>query len=111
MATLPNADQQARDDLSMTEAKCQALAWEAFAIENYHRALKQYCAIEKCKARFVVAQKNHILFSHEIFKILMRNKRLYPSGELAPKCAFTIPLHAPNGVGWTDLSRRIALFG
>jgi hypothetical protein len=61
------ADHWATDDLSMTEASRQELARQAFAIENYHRALKQCCAVEKCQARSAVAQKNHILFSLRTF--------------------------------------------
>jgi putative transposase len=61
------ADHWATDDLSLTEANRQELARQAFAIENYHRALKQYCAVEKCQARSAVAQKNHILFSLRTF--------------------------------------------
>ena len=61
------ADHWATDDLTMTEASRQELARQAFAIENYHRALKQYCAVEKCQARSALAQKNHILFSLRTF--------------------------------------------
>lgn len=61
------ADHWATNDLSMTEAKRQELARQALAIENYHRALKQCCAVEKCQARSAVAQKNHILFSLRAF--------------------------------------------
>jgi putative transposase len=61
------ADHWATDDLSMTEADRQELARQAFGIENYHRALKQCCAVEKCQARSAVAQKNHILFSLRAF--------------------------------------------
>ena len=35
------ADHWATDDLTMTEATRKELARQAFAIENYHRALKQ----------------------------------------------------------------------
>ncbi len=61
------ADHWATDDLTLTEANRQEPARQAFAIENYHRALKQYCAVEKCQARSAVAQKNHILFSLRTF--------------------------------------------
>jgi putative transposase len=61
------ADHWVTDDLSMTEPKRQELAREAYAIENYHRALKQCCAVEKCQARSAAAQKNHIVFSLRAF--------------------------------------------
>ena len=61
------ADHWVTDDLSMTEPKRQELSREDYAIENYHRALKQCCAVEKCQARSAVAQKNHILFSLRAF--------------------------------------------
>jgi len=61
------ADRWATDDLTMTEAHRQELARQAFAIENYRRALKQCCAVEKCQARSAVVQKNHILFSLRAF--------------------------------------------
>jgi putative transposase len=61
------AEHWATDDLNMTETDRQELARQAYAIENYHRALKQCCAVEKCQARSAVAQKNHILFSLRAF--------------------------------------------
>ena len=61
------ADHWVTDDLSMTEPQRQELAREAYAIENYHRAIKQCCAVEKCQARSAAAQKNHILFSLRAF--------------------------------------------
>lgn len=67
------AEHWATDDLQMTEAKRQELGREAFAIENYHRALKQCCAVEKCQARSARAQKNHILFSLRAFVRLQVN--------------------------------------
>lgn len=69
------ADHWVTDDLSMTEPQRQELAREAYAIENYHRALKQCCAVEKCQARSAVAQKNHILFSLRAF-VRLEVKRL-----------------------------------
>ena len=32
----------------------------SFAIENYHRELKQYCGVERCQAALGAAQRNHI---------------------------------------------------
>ena len=61
------ANHWATDDLSMTEASRQELNRQAYTIENYHRALKQCCGVEKCQACSAVAQKNHILFSLRTF--------------------------------------------
>lgn len=38
--------------------KLQSIYW---TIENYHRALKETCCIEKCIARKRIIQKNHII--------------------------------------------------
>jgi hypothetical protein len=39
----------------------------SFAIENYHRDLKQYCGAEKCRVRSERAQRNHIGLSLRAF--------------------------------------------
>jgi hypothetical protein len=67
-----DADQEearfwATSDLSMTEATRQQVASEALAIEEYHRGLKQCCALERCQARTERAQRNHILFAIRAF--------------------------------------------
>ena len=40
-----------------------SIAEPTWAIENYHRGIKQFCGIEKCQARSATAQRNHIGFS------------------------------------------------
>ena len=57
----------ASSDLALTEAKRQQLAGAALAIEEYHRGIKQCCAVERCQARTERAQRNHILFSLRAF--------------------------------------------
>jgi putative transposase len=57
----------ATSDLSMTEAKRQQVADEAFAIEEYHRGLKQCCGVERCQSRKERAQHNHILWAIRAF--------------------------------------------
>ena len=52
-----NMDYQDRKNL-------QAICW---AIENYHRALKELCCIEDCKIRKAAGQKNHINCSIRAF--------------------------------------------
>ncbi len=57
----------ATSDLSMTEATRADLARQVFAIENYHRQLKQCCGIERAQVRSAQAQKCHILLSLRAF--------------------------------------------
>ena len=37
-----------------------ATAEKTWAIENYHRGIKQFCGVEKCQARSATARRNHI---------------------------------------------------
>jgi hypothetical protein len=55
-----DADYWATNDLEMDEGTRLAHAELGFAIENYHRDLKQNCGVEKCQARSERAQRNHI---------------------------------------------------
>ena len=57
----------ASSDLSMTQESRQQLAQEALALEEYHRGLKQCCAVERCQARRERSQRNHILFAIRAF--------------------------------------------
>ena len=43
--------------------------WErqSFKIENYHRGLKQCCAVECCQCRSEAKQRGHILLSLRAF--------------------------------------------
>ncbi|MBX6316710.1 MAG: transposase [Isosphaeraceae bacterium] len=50
----------ATNDLGMDELGRLELAERSWAIEEYHRALKQCCNIERCQARSSRAQRNHI---------------------------------------------------
>ncbi|AKB54692.1 hypothetical protein MSBRM_1694 [Methanosarcina barkeri MS] len=36
-------------------------------IEDYHRGIKQFCGVEKCKARKEESQRVHIMFSLRAF--------------------------------------------
>jgi DDE superfamily endonuclease len=54
------ADYWATDDLGMHPGTRQHYAELSFAIENYHRELKQNCGVEGCQARSERAQRNHI---------------------------------------------------
>jgi len=50
----------ATNDLDMNELTRLRLSENAFAIENYHRGLKQHCGVEKGQMRLATAQRNHI---------------------------------------------------
>jgi hypothetical protein len=58
----PDGDTEywATNDLTMDEGMRLHNAEVSFAIENYHRELKQFCGVEKCQARSERAQRNHI---------------------------------------------------
>lgn len=72
----PNGDGQywITNQLEMSEV--QRLEWErqSFKIENYHRGLKQCCAVERCQCRSKVKQHGHILFSLRAFIRLEANR-------------------------------------
>jgi putative transposase len=50
----------ASSDLGLEAGMRQSYAELSFAIENYHRELKQDCGVERCRARSGRAQRNHI---------------------------------------------------
>ena len=50
----------ATNDLAMDELRRLERAERSWSIEEYHRALKQCCHVERCQARSALAQRNHI---------------------------------------------------
>lgn len=58
----PNGDTEhwITNDLSMDELTRLTYAQRAWAIEEYHRGLKQCTEVERCPARRVCSQRNHI---------------------------------------------------
>jgi len=50
----------ATNDLTMDELRRLSLAELSWAVEDYHRILKQTCNIERCQMRSSRSQKNHI---------------------------------------------------
>ena len=50
----------ATNDLAMDELTRLAHAEQCWAIENYHRGLKQCCGVERAQVRAARAQRNHI---------------------------------------------------
>lgn len=58
----PNGDTEhwITNDLGMGERTRQTYAERAWAIEEYHRGLKQCTEVERCPARLARSQRNHI---------------------------------------------------
>ena len=54
------AEHWVTNDLSMDELTRLTFAERAWAIEEYHRGLKQYTEVERCQARRARSQRNHI---------------------------------------------------
>jgi DDE superfamily endonuclease len=50
----------ATNDLEMGEVTRLSHAEQIWAVEDYHRGLKQYCGVERAQARGAKAQRNHI---------------------------------------------------
>jgi hypothetical protein len=67
IATNGDAEHWASSNLNMTELERVATAEKTWAIENYHRGLKQFCGVEKCQARSATAQRNHIAMALRAF--------------------------------------------
>lgn len=61
------AEYWATDDLDMDEATRAERAKQAWAIERYHRGLKQHTGVERCQCRSERAQRNHIGMSIRAF--------------------------------------------
>jgi len=58
----------------MVEGERQEWERQAFKIKNYHRGLKQCCAVERCQCRSKVKQHGHILLSLRAFVRLEANR-------------------------------------
>ena len=69
------------NDLSLDLAECKELSRIRFAIEHFHRGLKQECNIERCSCRDERIQRNHILFA---FRAFLRLEVYRNSMKLAP---------------------------
>lgn len=55
-----NTEYWATNNLAMDESERIRLSDFSWAIEEYHRGLRQFCGIEKCQCRIKKAQRNHI---------------------------------------------------
>lgn len=62
----------ATNDLTMDELQRLHYAEYVWAIESYHRGIKQCCGIEKAQVRSAVAQRNHIGLALRAFLRLER---------------------------------------
>ena len=60
VATDGDIEYWATNDLAMGELTRVKYAGEAWAIEQFHRGIKQFSGIERCQARSRRAQRNHI---------------------------------------------------
>lgn len=63
----------ATNDLAMDELTRLAYAEQAWAIENYHRGLKQCCGVERSQVRSSRAQRNHVGMAIRAFLRLERH--------------------------------------
>jgi hypothetical protein len=57
----------ATSDCEMTKEAFERWAKACWSIENYHRGLKQCCAVEKAQVRSATGQKNHLLLALRAF--------------------------------------------
>lgn len=57
----------ATSDCLMTREAFEKWAKACWSIENYHRGLKQCCAVEKAQVRSATGQKNHLLLALRAF--------------------------------------------
>jgi putative transposase len=62
-----SAEYWATNKLDMRVGERNAVAAQAWAMEEYHRGLKQCCGVERGQVRKAVAQRNHILFAIRAF--------------------------------------------
>lgn len=69
-----DAQHWATGDLEMSESTRRMYASMAWAIEQYHRGLKQYCAVERAQVRSARAQRNHIGLAIRAFVRLEKNR-------------------------------------
>lgn len=69
-----NAEYWITNHLKMKDVERQEWERQSFKIENYHRGLKQCCAVERCQCRSKVKQHGHILLSLRAFIRLEINR-------------------------------------
>ncbi len=62
-----SADYWATNKLDMRVGERDAVAAQAWTIEEYHRGLKQCCRVERAQVRKAAAQRTHIVFAVRAF--------------------------------------------
>lgn len=67
VATNGDTAHWATNDLGMTELERLAHAERAWAIEEYHRGVKQHCGVERSQVRAARGQRNHIGYALRAF--------------------------------------------
>jgi Transposase DDE domain len=67
VATNGDTDHWATNDLGMSALTRLQYGEFSWRIEEYHRGIKQFCGVERCQARRVQAQRNHIGLSLRAF--------------------------------------------
>ena len=67
VATNGGVEHWITDDLSMTEAGRVGQSERAWAIEEYHRGLKQCTEVDRCQARLARSQANHVGYALRAF--------------------------------------------
>jgi hypothetical protein len=68
------AEHWATSDLYMDTGERSTLGLRGWAVEEYHRGIKQCCGVEKAQVRGAVAQLNHICCSIRVFIRLEVNR-------------------------------------
>ncbi len=77
----------ATSDLSMNELFRLKYAELSWAIEEYHRGIKQFVGVERCFARKAVAQRNHIGLALRAFLRIERHRFLTGIGWFEAKAS------------------------
>lgn len=74
----PDGDSEywATNDLDMDELTRLKYAEQTWAIETYHRGLKQFCGVDRAQVRSARAQRNHIGMALRAFLRLERHRLL-----------------------------------
>ena len=66
-ATDGGTEHRVSGDLELSELERLRYAEMSWAIEDYHRGIKQHCGVERCQMRRARAQRNHIGFAIRAF--------------------------------------------
>lgn len=98
----------ATNDLTMTMGARTTLARQVWAIETYHRGVKQFCGIERCAARSARAQRNHIGWAIRAFLRLEYHRMITGTSWFETKLAIIRPAIQQFLAGSKELLRGFA---